>query len=362
MNLVVERAPALSALSRIVGVLNSANVIPILSNVLLTAEDGRLTFRATDLTMEMSESVEAAVGEGGAITVPGRLLSDFFKNLPAGAEVKMALDARLAVSAGRARANLATLPVADFPELNAAAPEIEIVIAASDLSAMFDRVSFAQSSESSRYYMCGVYLHCADGRLCMVATDGGMLSKICGPAVEPFSAVIVPSRMVAAMSRLLKQSSGNVTLSVGPNRVGLTAGGTLLTSSVIDAGYPDYQRVIPASLKHVARASVAGLVGAIRCAETVNEDGKGRGVHFDLSPGLLKASRRGADGEASSEIEVTYDGPEVTFAMSARYVLDTIASLDCEEIDIRLDGPQDPMIWCAPDDSDGLAVLLAYRA
>lgn len=346
------------ALSRVMGAVARRNTIQILDNVLLTAADGRLSLRATNLDMEIAESVEADVSAPGVTTVPARLLSDFLKSLLSGATINMSLKDRLTVTAGRARANLSTLPAGDFPTFSLKASEPQITIPAKVLAGLLGKVSFAQASDS-RFHLCGVYLHRHAGRLRLVATDGAALAKVDGPEIaSDFPSVILPSQTVAAIARLLGEGGGDAELSIDPQGVVLSVSGTRLASKIIDGNFPDYARVIP-NPGRSALISIAALTRAIATAESA--EAPTRGIRLDLSANALTVSRRGEGGEASDDLEVDYDGPDASWSMNARYALEALGTVDGDDVELRLDAPQDPMIWRSPGDDACLVVTLALR-
>ncbi|MEE8455168.1 MAG: DNA polymerase III subunit beta, partial [Limibaculum sp.] len=263
MKVTIERAALLKAMSRAQGVVERKNTIPILANVLIEATGdkggdkagGQLSLRATDLDIEIIEEIQAVIEQPGAVTVSAHLLHEIVRKLPEGAQLAMSTDeatGRLDVVAGRSRFSLATLPREDFPVMASSEYSCSYSTPAPVLRRLFDKSKFAVSTEETRYYLNGVYLHVANeaGRpvLRAVATDGHRLARIDAdlPAgAESAPGVIVPRKTVGELRRLLENDEAEITVSVSETKIRFSVDGLVLTSKVIDGAFPDYTRVIP---------------------------------------------------------------------------------------------------------------------
>ncbi|MEL7346722.1 MAG: DNA polymerase III subunit beta, partial [Pseudomonadota bacterium] len=255
MRVAIERAALLKAMSRAQGVVERKNTIPILANVLMEAEAGQISLRATDLDIEVIERLPANVETAGATTVSAQLLHDIVRKLPEGAEVTLALDpgsGQLHISAGRSRFKLATLPREDFPLMASSEYAVSYAAPAPILRRLFDKSKFAVSVEETRYYLNGVYLHVADEagapHLRAVATDGHRLARIDADLPEGAAGapgVIVPRKTVGELRKLLDDDEATVQVSVSETKIRFSVGQLVLTSKVIDGSFPDYTRVIP---------------------------------------------------------------------------------------------------------------------
>ncbi|MEL6266461.1 MAG: DNA polymerase III subunit beta, partial [Pseudomonadota bacterium] len=255
MRVSIERAALLKAMSRAQGVVERKNTIPILANVLIEAEAGRISLRATDLDIEVIEHLSAQVETAGATTVSAQLLHDIVRKMPDGSEVTLALDpgsGQLQVSAGRSRFKLATLPREDFPIMASSEYQVSYRAPAPMLRRLFDKSKFAVSTEETRYYLNGVYLHVADTgegkKLRAVATDGHRLARIDAELPEEAEAapgVIVPRKTVGELRKLLDDDESVVEVSVSETKIRFAVDQLTLTSKVIDGSFPDYTRVIP---------------------------------------------------------------------------------------------------------------------
>ena len=294
MKVGVERTALLKAMGHAQSVVERRTTIPILANVLLEASDGKLTFRATDLDIEIVDTAEAQVDQAGACTVSAHMLHDIVRKLPEGAQIALALDpeaSRLAVRAGRSSFQLPTLPVQDFPQMASETYEANFAVPAPTLRRLFDKAKFAISNEETRYYLNGVYLHAAerDGApvLRCVATDGHRLARVDAAlpdAASGLPGVIVPRKTVGELRRLLDDDGTEIAVSVSETKIRFAAPGMTLTSKVIDGSFPDYARVIPGRERQGDAGRCQGVCTGRRSgrdrklgAEPSGQDGLGGG-------------------------------------------------------------------------------------
>src|SRR5665811_1654047 len=257
MKVTVERAELLKSLGHVHRVVERRNTIPILANVLIKAERGKLSMKATDLDLEVIDSVAAEVSPGGATTVPAHMFYEIVRKLPEGAQIVIEGSgdrAVLSIRAGRSRFTLQTLPESDFPDLAAGEMTHSFKLAAADLKRLIDKTQFAISTEETRYYLNGIYLHTAGtakaGTLRAVATDGHRLAQVELPLPEGAAGmpgIIVPRKTVAEVQRLIETGEGEVAIELSAGKIRFSIGNAVLTSKLIDGTFPDYGRVIPAN-------------------------------------------------------------------------------------------------------------------
>src|SRR5947199_7954246 len=255
MKVTVERAALLRSLGHVHRVVERRNTIPILGNLLVKAESSKLAFKATDLDLEMTETISAEVGPPGSTTVPAHMFYEIVRKLPEGAQIVMESSgdrAVMAIRAGRSRFTLQTLPESDFPDLAAGEMTHSFKLAAADLKRLIDKTQFAISTEETRYYLNGIYLHIAGAAkaqtLRAVATDGHRLAQVElalpeGAAGMP--GVIVPRKTVGELQRLIEDNEAEIAVELSQGKIRFTLGNAVLTSKLIDGTFPDYARVIP---------------------------------------------------------------------------------------------------------------------
>ena len=282
MKFSIERAALLKAVSQAQSVVERRNTIPILANVLIEAAEGEVSFRATDLDIEVVDKAIAQVERAGATTVSATTLHEIVRKLPDGALVSLTSDAaagRLTVEAGRSNFSLATLPKEDFPVMASSEYASNFTAKAADLRRLFDKSKFAISTEETRYYLNGVYMHIADGdggkKLRCVATDGHRLARIdCempeGAADMP--GVIVPRKAVGELRKLLDDDDMKIAVSVSETKVRFATPDISLTSKVIDGTFPDYTRVIPQGNTRKLEVDAADFARAVDRVATVSSE------------------------------------------------------------------------------------------
>ena len=371
MNLTIERSALLKALGHVQSVVERRNTIPILSNVLLSANGEGLSFSATDLDMEIVDQTNAQVSGQGQITAPAHTLYEIVRKLPDGSEVELRYtgeDPRLFVAAGRSRFNLPVLPAGDFPQMSTENAGTKITLEAGDLIRLIDKTRFAISTEETRYYLNGLYLHTVvEGglaRLRAVATDGHRLALAEMPAPQGASTapgVIVPRKTVQEARRLLDDASGPIELSITPQKVRLEFGQASLTSKVIDGSFPDYVRVIPRNNEKVALIDNTVFASAVDRVATISAE-KSRSVKLSFESGRVVLTVRNMEaGQAVEEIEIDYDGEPFEIGFNARYLLDVAGQIQGENAEFRFADPSSPTLVLDPADPGAQYVLMPLR-
>lgn len=370
MKITTERADLLKSLGHVHRVVERRNTIPILANVLLRAGGSQLGLKATDLDLEVMEPVGAEVAAPGATTVPAHMLFDIVRKLPDGAQVvleSLADRASLVVRAGRSRFTLQTLPESDFPDLATGEMTHRFSLPASALKMMVDRTQFAISTEETRYYLNGIYLHMAkDGDspvLRAVATDGHRLAQLDVPAPEGAAGmpgVIVPRKTVGELQRLI-EADAEVGVELSQSKIRFTLGETVLTSKLIDGTFPDYGRVIPLGNDKTLKVDKQDFEAAVDRVSTVSSE-RGRAVKLSLSGSRLLLSVTNPDsGSATEELEVEYDGEPLDIGFNARYLLDIATQIGAEQAVFKLADPGSPTLIQGEGQSAALYVLMPMR-
>jgi DNA polymerase III subunit beta len=369
MRLVIERGELLRALGHVTSVVERRTTIPILSNVLLSAGTHGIELKATDLEREVIESVPADVSEPGALTVPAHLLHDIVRKLPDGAQIELKREAdkeRLTLRAGPSRFALQTLAADDFPDLAAGELSHEFEIGAKDLKRLIDKTRFAISTEETRYYLTGIYLHTPENPpvLRAVATDGHRLAQVELPRPQGSAGmpgVIIPRKTVHELNRLVEDTAAGVKVGVSPTKVRFEIGTVTLTSKLIDGTFPDYQRVIPQANDRELVVANHTFMGAVDRVSTIASE-RGRAVKLNLAPDKLTLSVNNPEGgSATEELEVAYKAPPLEIGFNARYLLDIAGQLEGEEAHFLLADPGAPAMVKDSGDAGALYVIMPMR-
>ena len=371
MKIVVERSALLKAMSHVQSVVERRNTIPILSNVLLRAEGETLTLTATDLELEIVETVQARIERAGGVTAPAQMLHDIVRKLRDGAEVEISEEpgaGRALVISGRSRFELPTLPREDFPAVATDPYDCEYTIRAGDLMRLFEKARFAISNEETRYYLNGVYLHVAERggekRLRAVSTDGHRLAQIeCDlpEGAESAHSVIVPRKAVAEIGKLLEDPEAPVVVAVSEAKIRFTSGHAVLTSKVIDGNFPDYDRVIPKNNDRRMETDAKQFLEAVDRVATVSQE-KSRAVKLSLDEDRLTLSVNSPDsGSAAEEIVVAYAHPAMEIGFNAKYLVEIAGQIDRENAVFFFADANAPTLVQEGDDSSAVYVVMPMR-
>ncbi|MBY3263842.1 DNA polymerase III subunit beta [Rhizobium laguerreae] len=316
MHLTIARQDLARVLTNVGRVIESRKTMPILSNVLLEADADGLRVTGTDLDIIATDRAVANTEEAGSICVDAKLLADISKK--AGGDISISLEAdRLVVKSGRSRFALPTLAAADFPTLDGGKFDATFDI---DLAALLAPVSFAMSTEETRYYLNGVFIHLqedGDQFIRAASTDGHRLSRhqMAYTGEDAFKGVIVPRKAVGVVPK------GTVTVSVSEAKIRIAAGDFVLTSKLIDGTFPDYQRVIPTGNDKIVTVDRDAFMKAADRVATVSSE-KGRAVRLSIAPGAVNFTVNNADAAATDEIEAEYGGEPIEIGFNAAYLRD----------------------------------------
>lgn len=371
MKISIERAALLKAISQAQSVVERRNTIPILANVLIEAEGENVSFRATDLDIEVVDKTVAQVERAGATTVSAVLLHEIVRKLPDGALIKLTDDGaagRLTVEAGRSNFSLATLPREDFPVMATSEYTSNFSAKASVLRRLFDKSKFAISTEETRYYLNGVYMHIADSEggkvLRCVATDGHRLARIDaempdGAAEMP--GVIVPRKTVGEMRKLLDVDDAEIAVSVSETKIRFATPEITLTSKVIDGTFPDYTRVIPTGNTRKLEVDAAEFAKAVDRVATVSSE-RSRAVKLSLDEDRLILSVNAPDsGAADEELIVAYGDERLEIGFNAKYLLEIASQVDRENAVFMFNSSADPTLMREGNDTSAIYVVMPMR-
>ena len=371
MKVTLERATLLKSLGHVHRVVERRTTIPILSNVLLRAQEGSLTLRATDLDLEITEAQPADVERPGATTLPAHTLYDIVRKLHDGAQVSLEMTgdtSQLTLRSGKSRFNLQCLPEADFPSLDAGEPSHRFTVAAGDLKKLIEKTQFAISTEETRYYLNGIFLHTMDveGRTVLraVATDGHRLARVEVPAPDGSTGmpgVILPRKAVAEVQKLIETADAEVSVALSATKARFTFGNVVLTTKLIDGTFPDYARVIPTGNDKLLKVDRGPFANAVDRVSTISSE-RGRAVKLSLTDGRLTLSVTNPDsGSATEELDVEYDSPSLEIGFNARYLLDIAGQLDSDTAVLKLADAGSPTLVQDQEGGAALYVLMPMR-
>jgi DNA polymerase-3 subunit beta len=371
MKLTIERAALLRSLNHVQSVVERRNTIPILAKVLIDARDGAINLTATDMDIAIVETGSTTVSAPGATTAPAHTLYDIVRKLPDGAQIDLETKAendQLVLVAGRSRFTLATLPMEDFPSMSAGDMPHTFQIPASELRSLMDRTPFAISTEETRYYLNGIYLHTteADGIpvLRAAATDGHRLARVEMPlpvGAEGMPGVIIPRKTVAELRKLIDESDDVVNISLSDTKIQFAFDGAVLTSKLIDGTFPDYEKVIPVGNDKFLEVNCIDFAKAVDRVATISTE-RSRSIKLKLDANVLTLSASSPDnGTAVEEIEVAYDKAALEIGFNSRYLLDITQQMEGETAQMAMSDGASPTIVRDSSDDSALYVLMPMR-
>ena len=361
MKLTATREEILGPVQHVIGVVERRQTMPVLSNVLLSARNNRLSVTGTDLEVELVSSVALKVQSAGDITVPGRKFLDILRSLAEGSNVTLAIESdRLVIRAGRSRFTLSTLPAAEFPVVEDINAQQVLKLPQADFRKLIDKVHFSMAQQDVRYYLNGMLLESEGGKVRAVATDGHRLA-LCEAALKERvtgkQQVILPRKGVMELQRMLG-GEGDVALEIGTNHVRCEIGGVRFTSKLIDGRFPEYSRVIPANAHRIIDADRGFLKQSLtRTAILSNE--KYRGIRLNVKPNLLTLQAHNPEQEeAEDQIEVGYAGEEIEIGFNVTYLLDALSAIETDRVNIALtDSNSSCLITAASPDGTKYVVM-----
>ncbi len=325
-------------------IISSRNTLSILSNVLLDTKDNQLTVKATDLKVSFQTQIPVETKSTGNVTVFCDKLLGILRSLPEGeVDVELQEDMMLYIRPVFQKIDfkLKSIAADKYPEIKEISEDNFFEFPQAEFLDMISKTLFAVSSDETRYFMNGVYFERADGKLVMVATDGRRLSYIAkeSPAsVADFKGVIIPPK-VLHLIRKLSMGEGNLSLAIGDNNLFVRFGQHRISSNLIDAQFPNYQRVIPKNQTHRLVANRESLQAALRRVSLLVEE-KSRRIHLNVQPGSLEvSSSEGEIGMAKEQMSCEYDGPAMTIAANFTYLLEPLKEASEENVCLEFSEP-----------------------
>ncbi len=370
MKATIERATLLKGLSHVQSVVERRNTIPILSNVLIeAASEGTIRLMATDLDLQVDETVAAAVDQAGTTTVSAHTLFDIARKLPEGSQVELAAaEGRLTIRAGRYNSSLPTLPRDDFPVIAEGELPTQFELPAATLKQIIDKTRFAISTEETRYYLNGIFLHVSDDGgqpvLKAAATDGHRLARV--TVVRPEGAeampdVIVPRKCVAELRKLLDEVDGSVGVSLSGSKIRFDLGQAILTSKLIDGTFPDYSRVIPTANDKLLKLDPRSFEEGVDRVSTIASE-KTRAVKMAVDRDKITLSVTSPEnGAAVEEVPGDYASIPIEIGFNSRYLLDILGQIEGDSVEVHLADAAAPTLIRENDKASALYVLMPMR-
>lgn len=362
MKLTIEQAHLAALIDRAGKGVEKRNTIPVLGHILLQASGSTLTATGTDLEVSITTTAEARVESPGACTVNSDLFAALVRKLRAGSLVDLESDGvTLSVKSGRSNLKLSSLPIDDFPKIANDEYAVTVETTQSEVKRLFDLTAFAASSEATRYYLNGVYVHTADGFVRGVSTDGHRLAQAVSGIEAEFPSLIVPNKTVSLI-RSLVSDDGDVTVQATEGqKVRFDFGHSVVVSKVIDGTFPDYTRVIPTSNDNAVTFNAYDAKQAIGLVQLISQQ-KTRAVKLDIRDGSIGFYVQDhAAGEGFESIDAEIDGEFLAIGVNGKYALDCLALAEKGMVTIHYGGAGDAMLIKYDSEPDFLSVVMPTR-
>jgi DNA polymerase-3 subunit beta len=349
----------LSLVSKMIG---TKTTLPVLANVLLKTENGRLKLSATNLEIGISTFIGGKVSQEGAITLPARLLSDFMatntdKNITLNVK-----DEEATITSSHYTASIKGIVASEFPTIPEISREVELEISAPELREAILKTAFAAATEETRPILAGILMRVKKGALHLVATDSFRLAErkiiLSNKNIKELD-VVVPARTMVEVARLLEEGGEVVNIRVGDNQIAFSFDETYLVSRIVEGAYPDYEQIIPKTSEIKAVAPREELANAIKMSNLFARDAAG---HIKIRPQKIELLASSPQlGENKSVVNGAVTGGELDIAFNARYILDALQVIPYEKVELGFIGKLNPCVLRAPLDKNYLYIIMPLR-
>jgi len=366
MKLTISREALLQPLQSIAGVVEKKQTMPVLSNVLLIAEDGVLTLTGTNMEVELVARVdEIGLEQPGRITVPARKLSDICRSLPESASITLIVEGdRMKVKAGASQFTLSTLPAEHFPNVEDDAESFRVTLAQRDLGHLLEATAFAMAQQDVRYYLNGLLLELSEDLLRAVATDGHRLAMATFSlmtGVDSTRQVIVPRKGVLELMRLMDDVETPVELVIGENHLRATVGDYTFTSKLIEGKFPDYNRVVPRGGDKTVIADRQTLKSMLQRAGILSHENI-RGVRLQLDANELHVYANNPEQEqAEDAMAVDYQGESLQIGFNVGYLIDVLNAVNDDQVRMVFSDPNASALIESGADDECVYVVMPMR-
>ena len=358
MKFKINRDHFSNGLAQVLNVVGSKAAMPILSNVLIEAEKDHIALTTTNLDLGIRCKIKADVKESGAVTLPVKRLATIVRELP---NVDVSFDStashQVKIASGGSNFRIMGIGAEEFPKLPDSGDDKSFLFEQGELATMLSNVSYAQSTDETRYILNGVYFNFKDGKLALVATDGRRLALVSKEMAVPSGsagAIILPAKTVAELLRLLgkgdklkvafNERRAAFQIETGKDASGLTDS-IYLFSKVVEGNYPNYQQVIPKETHQRIKLERELFLQCVHRAALVTSE-KSNSVKIKLSANLLEITASSPDfGEAHESMAISYSGPDLQVAFNPQFVMDPLRALTKDEVFFELKDEVSPGVF-----------------
>ena len=367
MEFSISKKNLLDCLVHFQSVVERRNTIPILSNIKVSAIEGGLTLSATDLALELSESLSATVSEVGGVTIPSQLFFEIIRKAPESEKITVKKDEKnnsVFVFFGKSKFSLPILPIEDFPVMDSDNLNFEVSLSANDFKQLINNSKFCMGLDESRQYLNGIFLHTNGEVVLAVATDGHRLAKssVTGKLNAKFDGIILPKKSVIEISKILENYSEEVKLNFSKTRIKIILGNIQIISKLINASFPDYESVIPKDNNQTMIVDCKSFSETIDRVSTISDD-KLRTVKFQIVDNTCTVSSFGNDKSIGTEnLAIEYTGPQISINFNARYILDVLSIIKSGKVKFHFSQKTAPTIIESDSFKNSIFLIMQMRA
>ncbi len=368
MKLKIDRAKILPTLSLVSSVVEKRQTLPILSNLFLDLNEGKLRVVGTDLEVEISETINEVRGDNGSFTVSTQKILDIARMLPEKAVISFKQDKdKVVVTSGRSRYTLKTLPAEDFPRIETGNWEERFKIKQLTLKSLLDKTAFAMAVQDVRYYLNGVLLELSGKRLRAIATDGHRLAQSdvdIDLDLSETRELIVPRKAISEINRFIDEDEETeLTVEMSRNHLKLSKQETVLITNLIDGKFPEFKGVLENKLDIVVSVNRSEFIDTLnRAALLTATNDRFRGVKLTLEDGVLRMTASNQEQEeAVEEMAVEYKGDTVEIGYNVVYLIDAARASTSENVELHLQGNDGICVIKQPDDERTTWLIMPMR-
>ena len=372
MQFKIDKNIFIKSLSHIQGVVERRNTVPILSNVKITASDNNVELTATDMNISLTENLEAEVSESGCITVPAHTFCDIIRKFPDSSIITISYQetegGKLEITSNKCDFSLPVIAANNFPIIESGDITHSFTISRVNLLKLFDKAKFAISTEETRYYLNGIFLHDtinedSEEVLRAVATDGHRLARIevdLPEGAKDMPKIIIPRKTIFEAKKILDESDKtDVTISISDNKIKIEHDNSVLLSKLIDGSFPDYEKVIPTGNSHILKTEIKSFTDAIDRVSIID---KGRSIKLIVdNDKLLLSANNVESGRSQEELEVSYKGNRIESGFNSRYVMELTSVLEGNTMELCFSTGSAPTLVKDNTDADSLFVIMPIR-
>lgn len=365
MKILINREELLIPLNAVCSVVERRQNLPILSNILVEQDEGKIRFTASDLEVESCYEHNKQSTDQLKTTIPARKFLDIIKALPDGSDIEIQIEEENAkILSGKSKFSLSTMPAEEFPNIGEQDEMITLTISERDLKKLVENTQFAMAHQDVRYYLNGLLIELEGKQIRTVATDGHRLAiseTMLETDNEELKQIIVPRKGILEMMRFLGDGEKEVKLHIGENYLKIETDIQILTTKLIDGKFPDYERVIPKDNdKKVFADRLKLRSGLARTSILTNEKFKQIRMVFEEGK-ILTTAKNPEQESAEEEIEVIYTGTQIEIGFNVTYILDVLNIIKSEQVILELKDTDSSCLITAAEDKDSRFVIMPMR-